>query len=69
MKIFTGADHAGWEVKNKIMQSHPDIEWIDLGTHSKDRVDYPDFAHQVANKIQNTRTHSAYHIVCIMLDI
>ena len=50
-KIFAGADHAGWELKKKIMQLHPNIEWVDLGTNSKDSVDYPDFAHEVAKNI------------------
>ena len=51
MKIFVGCDHAGFELKQKVMAALPEIEWQDFGTLSKDSVDYPDFANKVCEKI------------------
>jgi ribose 5-phosphate isomerase B len=53
MKIAVGADHAGFELKDRIKQhlSEQGIEVLDLGTHSGDSVDYPDFARKVAETV------------------
>lgn len=52
MKIVIASDHAGFELKEKII-SHfsKDYEWADSGTHSSESVDYPDFAHPLAEKV------------------
>lgn len=54
MKIAIGADHAGFEYKEllKNQLSKSDHELKDFGTHSLDSVDYPDFAHPVANAVE-----------------
>ena len=52
--ISIGSDHAGYEYKQFLM------DWLrgegyvvrDNGTHSKDSVDYPDFAHPVADQVE-----------------
>ena len=48
--IAAGADHAGFEYKQKIVEllRSMGIEVIDLGAASADSVDYPDYAHSVA---------------------
>lgn len=52
MKIFIGSDHAGYDLKEQIKQHFKDgIEWIDLGTDSTASVDYPNFAHPVAQAV------------------
>jgi ribose 5-phosphate isomerase B len=47
MKIAIGGDHAGFEYKQKLVetlkQSGHQVQ--DFGPHSADSVDYPDFAH------------------------
>ena len=48
-KIFIASDHAGYEMKTKLNDYFPSL--IDLGTNSKDSVDYPDFAHNLTNKV------------------
>src|SRR5947208_3517629 len=53
MKIALGADHAGFELKQKVkarleQQGHQ-VE--DEGTVSTDSVDYPDFAKKVAEVV------------------
>lgn len=53
-KIIIGADHAGFELKEKLKQylSKKGYDITDEGTHSPDSVDYPDFAHPVAAKVE-----------------
>lgn len=52
-KIVVGCDHAGFPLKQALIERLQ--EWghqvEDLGVHSADRVDYPDFAHPVARKV------------------
>jgi ribose 5-phosphate isomerase B len=53
MRIAMGADHAGYELKNKIRdylkQRGFDVQ--DEGTNAADSVDYPDFAAKVGNDV------------------
>lgn len=53
MKYFIGADHAGIEIKAFIKEVFEKIghEVEDLGPYNKDRVDYPDFAEKVCQKV------------------
>jgi ribose 5-phosphate isomerase B len=55
MKLVIGCDHAGFELKNSILTFLNDnnIEWVDVGTFSKDSMDYPDIAHPVAELVEN----------------
>ena len=55
MKIAIGCDHAGFPYKDGIVallqqQGHM---VIDFGTLSPDSVDYPDFAHAVADAVES----------------
>ena len=53
MKIALGADHGGFELKAKLvgLLTAKGIEVEDLGTHSADSTDYPDFAAAVARQV------------------
>jgi len=55
MKVMIGADHAGFtykeQVKNLLIAKGFSVE--DVGTHSPDSVDYPDFAHPVAQAVED----------------
>ena len=55
MKIALGADHAGFEEKEKLKKTLDEIgvEYEDVGTFSTDSVDYPDFAQKVGEKVEN----------------
>jgi RpiB/LacA/LacB family sugar-phosphate isomerase len=57
MRIATGSDHAGFELKEIIKQSlvAGGNEVIDLGTCSLEPVDYPDFAEAVAKAVLDGR--------------
>ena len=51
--IALAADHAGFEMKNRIAEflKSGGYEVLDLGTHSTDRVDYPDYGFAIAGAI------------------
>jgi ribose 5-phosphate isomerase B len=53
MKISIGSDHAGFELKEKIILwlKGKNIEVEDEGCFSSESVDYPDFAHKVGKKV------------------
>ncbi len=53
IKIAVGADHAGFELKEKVGEylASRGYDVQDLGTTSTDPVDYPDFAERVANQV------------------
>jgi ribose 5-phosphate isomerase B len=55
MKIAIGCDHAGYAYKEGLvdMLQRQGHMVLDMGTHSTVSVDYPDFAHAVANAIEN----------------
>jgi len=55
MKIAIGNDHAGTEYKNAIVNylESEGHEVVNCGTNSDESVDYPDFAHVVAQKVNN----------------
>jgi len=56
MKIGLACDHAGFEYKEKlkkILSSENNNEINDYGCYSLDSVDYPDFAHKLAESIEN----------------
>lgn len=55
MKIAIGSDHAGFELKEKIKTylQKKGFEIKDFGTYSTERADYPDFAHPVAQAVED----------------
>ena len=65
MKIAIGADHAGYEVKEKIKQQlkEMNLEVEDLGTNSLDSVDYPDFGAAVGREVASGKADEGI-VVC-----
>ena len=53
MKIVIGSDHAGFRLKEEISSYLKELGYntIDIGTHSEDPVDYPDYARAVGLKV------------------
>ena len=53
MKIAIASDHAGYALKEAIIKhyEHADLVIKDLGTHSEDRVDYPDFGKKIGEVV------------------
>lgn len=54
-KIIIGNDHAGFELKTKIIEflESKNYNVKDVGCYSADSVDYPDFAHKLASNVNN----------------
>ena len=52
ISIAIGADHAGFEYKNMLIDFLKEYSIKDFGTYSADSVDYPDFAHPVASAVE-----------------
>lgn len=53
MKLAIGSDHAGFALKKKLSvylaeKGYPVTDW---GTYGEASVDYPDYAHQVAQQV------------------
>lgn len=57
MKIALGADHAGVDVKQALIEvlTKHGCDVVDFGTHSEESVDYPDFALLVAKAVSSGR--------------
>ena len=53
MKIIIGSDHAGFELKTSLVKrlKAAGYEIEDVGTHSTESVDYPDFAAAVGRRV------------------
>jgi ribose 5-phosphate isomerase B len=60
-RISLGSDHAGWELKQVIKEylhsktGLDRLEINDWGCYSEERCDYPDFAHKVAEDVENKK--------------
>lgn len=65
MRIAISADHAGYELKNHLVKFLESMnhQVTDLGTHSSDAVDYPDFARAVAVAVANSEVERGI-VVC-----
>lgn len=53
MRIAVGSDHAGYELKERLAAHLRELghEVVDCGTHSAERVDYPDFGAAVGRTV------------------
>jgi len=65
MRIVLGADHAGLELKERLRAALAAAGHAvaDLGTHSADATDYPDWAHRVADEVAAGRAERGV-LVC-----
>jgi ribose 5-phosphate isomerase B len=52
--IPIGSDHAGFKLKERLVQELRALgyEPLDIGTHGPESVDYPDYAHDVAGRVE-----------------
>ena len=57
MRIAIASDHAGFEMKQALVETlrSQGHQVEDLGTHSSEPVDYPDFAEAVGNAVRQQR--------------
>lgn len=59
IKIAIGVDHRGFELKSFLIQQKTlgnyNIEWLDVGTNSPERTDYPIYAKKVVDAMLNNQ--------------
>ena len=57
MRVTVAADHAGFELKQRVVEwlKANGYEVLDLGTYSEKPVDYPDFAEALGRSILESR--------------
>jgi ribose 5-phosphate isomerase B len=55
MRIAIGSDHAGFALKEEVKEYlvRAGVEVEDMGTNSRDSVDYPDYAEKVAIEVRD----------------
>ncbi len=56
MKLWIASDHAGFALKEKLKKDFlaikkTKVEWVDLGTHSEESIDYPIYGKKMAQEI------------------
>ncbi len=63
LPVAIGSDHAGYEYKEEVISflESKGLQVKDYGTHSKDSVDYPDYAHPVSTAVE--REQAAFGIL------
>ncbi len=64
MKVAIGCDHAGYDLKEKIIKKYNNFEFIDCGAFSLESVDYPSFGHKVGSTVINSNDCSSGIVIC-----
>lgn len=57
-KVVIGGDHAGFDLKEKIKEHLVALDYdvLDVGTHSNESTDYPDYAHPLAEIVEKEKS-------------
>lgn len=57
-KIAIGCDHAGYRLKLELISMFKETGYdiVDFGCDSEDSIDYPDYAHPVADYVEKNNT-------------
>lgn len=65
MRIAIGSDHAGFELKESLVIFLRELghDVVDVGTHSTESVDYPDYAEAVGKAVREGRAERGI-LVC-----
>jgi ribose 5-phosphate isomerase B len=65
MKIALGADHGGYTLKGHLQKflTSQGFETSDLGTHSSEPADYPQFAYKVAKAVSDGKAKAGI-LIC-----
>ena len=53
--IVIASDHAGYKLKSSLIKNIRNKSFIDLGTNSEKKVDYPDYAKKLVKQIKDKR--------------
>jgi ribose 5-phosphate isomerase B len=65
MRLAVASDHAGFSLKTRVVEElrKAGHEVVDLGTHSSEPADYPDYAKAAADAVRNGRAERAI-LIC-----
>ena len=58
--LLIASDHAGFELKEKLIEQMPKNTFEDLGTDSKESVDYTDYANELARRIDSDNIYATF---------
>lgn len=57
MKVYLASDHAAFDEKNALAEYlKKNYEVVDLGTHSKDSTNYPEWSKKLVEKVLSDKT-------------
>ena len=61
MRLVIGSDHAGWPLKQAVIDHIRSLghEVVDVGSYDEKPVDFPDIARAVAEKIRRAKSRAA----------
>lgn len=63
LTIAIGTDHRGYTIKQELIQKelvgHHEITFVDVGTHTPERTNYPPFAHAAVTLVREKKVHGA----------
>ncbi len=51
MIVAIGSDHRGFLLKQALIKHYKNIQWVDVGTYSSERCDFPEYAQKVVDDI------------------
>ncbi|MFM2038853.1 MAG: ribose 5-phosphate isomerase [Bacteroidota bacterium] len=59
MNLSIGSDHAGYALKSALIPWLESLGYnvIDMGCHSEDSIDYPDYGHPVASSVETNESN------------
>jgi ribose 5-phosphate isomerase B len=65
-KVILGSDHAGFDLKQVIKEflTEEKVDFYDVGCHSKDSCDYPDYARLVAKEMKMNDDKALGIVIC-----
>lgn len=62
--ILIASDHAGLQLKAELIRRLPDWSWIDVGPHSHESVDYPDYAELLGHRLITSGEATSGILIC-----
>ncbi|MDR0984441.1 MAG: ribose 5-phosphate isomerase B [Ruminococcus sp.] len=63
MNIIIGNDHTGFDLKNQIISTFQNANWINIGCEGE-QIDYPDIAKELSNKIISSHEIDFGILIC-----
>lgn len=63
MKISIASDHAGLQLKKTIISNFKEVAFDDVGTHTEESCDYPDYISLAAFQVRDGKADSAI-VIC-----